>query len=109
MFDALQRIVRRVQRDAGLRAVARQVVRQQRRRGIADHAGRFSMRRNNVADHRKLLLRPAYAPRFLGQRAKGLRARVLVHQMQIDVEQHVLFVDTRHDMRVDQLLVKGSV
>jgi hypothetical protein len=29
--------------------------------------------------------------------------------MQIDVEQHVLIVDTRNRMRVDELFIKGIV
>ena len=69
VLDALQRIVRREKPDAGSLAVAREVLRLQQRRRIANHARRFRVRRNDVAHDGELLLADA-APRGRARRVR---------------------------------------
>jgi len=85
---------------AGPFAVARQVLRLQQRGRIANHARRLRMRRDDVAHERELLARTAHRAAGGMERAERLRAGVLVLQMQICVQQHVVFVDTRHGVRM---------
>jgi len=85
---------------AGPFAVARQVLRLQQRGRIANHARRLRMRRDDVAHDRELLARTAHRAAAGIERAERLRAGVLVHQMQICVQQHVVFVDTRYGVRM---------
>ncbi len=105
VLDALQRIVGVEQRDRVPLAVAAQVGGLQRRGRIRDHADRGGVRRDDMADHRDVLSGHQHAAVLFMQPGEGLRAGVLVHQVQVAVQQHVVVVDPGHGMGVDQLLV----
>jgi hypothetical protein len=47
-------------------------------------------------------------PRPCSAAGEGLRAGVLVHQVQVAEQQHVLLVELRHRVRIDQLAVEGA-
>jgi len=49
-----------------------------------------------------------HAAALPGQAGEGLRAGVLVHQVQVAEQQHVLLVELRHCVRIDQLAVEGA-
>ncbi|MNI93340.1 hypothetical protein D3C73_1512740 [compost metagenome] len=64
------------------------------------------MRGNDVVHHRHLLPRPQHVAAARGQTAEGLRAGVLVHDVQIHVQQNVLVVDAGHLMAGHQFVVQ---
>lgn len=107
VFDALQRIGGVEQRDVLLVAIALEVAGLARRGVIRNHAqrGRHRMRGNDVVHHRHLLPGTQDAAPAGGQAAEGLRAGVLVHDVQIDVKQDVLVVDAGHFMAGHQFVV----
>ncbi len=107
VLDALQRIGGVEQRDALLVAIALEIAGLARRGIVGNHAqrGRHRMGGNDVIHHRHLLPGPQDAATTSGQAAEGLRTGVLVHDVQVDVQQDVLVVDAGHLMAGHQLVV----
>ncbi|MNF05448.1 hypothetical protein D3C80_2051790 [compost metagenome] len=58
-----------------------------------------------MADHRDVLSGHQHVAVLFMQPGEGLRAGVLVHQVQVAVQQHIVVVEPGHGMGVDQLLV----
>jgi len=110
VLDALQRIVDVEQFDAVARAVAREIGSLARGGVDRDHAfaDRIGFRRNHVIDDAHLLLRPQYADTAFDEPVERLRARVLVHDVQVRVKQDVLRVETGHGVRLDELLIQRA-
>jgi hypothetical protein len=108
VLDALHRIVDVEQMNAMLRTIAREVG--GLFRGVDDldraRANRHRPRGNHVIDDTHLLMRTSHAQAFLTQSRERLGAGVLVHDVQIGVEEDVLCVDDRYGMRIDQFPVK---
>ncbi len=107
VLDALQRIGGVEQRDALLVAIALEIAGLARRGIVGNHAqrGRHRMGGNDVIHHRHLLAGPQRLAAARGQAAEGLRTGVLVHDVQIHVQQDVFIVDAGHLMAGHQLVV----
>src|SRR5690606_3661635 len=63
--------------------------------------------RNHVVHDGHLLARPEHPPTARGQAAEGLRARVLVHDVQVHVQQHVIGIDAGDLVTGHQFVVEG--
>ena len=108
VLDALQGVVGVEQRDAVPHAVALQVARLQGRGRVLDHAVPNRVGRDDVADRRDVLPRHRDLSALLVQPREGLRAGVLVHQVQVAEQQHVLLVERGHGVRIDKLAVESA-
>ena len=86
-----------VQRHAELGAVARQRVELRLRERVADRAG---LGRDVVVHRRDRQVGPAHLPSGEAQPLEGLRARHLVDEMEVDVEQRRLAGPLVDDVRV---------
>jgi hypothetical protein len=58
-----------------------------------------------VIDDAHLLARTPHAQAFVMQPRERLRAGVLVHDVQISIEQYMLRIDNRYAVRIDQFPV----
>ena len=100
VLDPLRRIVHVEQVDALRDAVAGEI------RGLpgcidnVDRAGgnRHRTRRDDVVDNAHLLPWPAHEEVFLNESGERLRTRVLVHDMQVRIQQHMLLVEAVDSM-----------
>ncbi|KCB31023.1 hypothetical protein L543_0196 [Bordetella hinzii L60] len=108
MLDALQRIPRVEQGDALAVAVALEIARLQGRVRLGDLArlAGHGVRGDDMVDHGHLLPGAQHLPPPGSQAAESLRTGVLVHDVQIDVEQHVLLVQGLDHMALHQFVVE---
>ena len=101
MFYALKTVVGVEQRDAVAVAILLQVRGLQCRIRLLDDADRHGVGRNDVVDHRYVLAGLQDCAAGFRQPGEGLRAGVLVHDVQVGVKQHVLRIQTRHRVGFD--------
>ena len=107
MHDALALVALVVIFDAEIAGVLRQRFDLQRRLGIVDALGAVGGR-HVVIDHGQRLLRRAHLAAGHAQALESLRARHLVHQMAIDIEQAGAVRRFVHQMGVPDLVVEGA-
>ncbi len=108
VLDALQRVVGVEQRNVVALAVAPEVAGLQRRGRVLDDAVAHRVRGNDVAHGRHVLPGHRDLAALCVQAGEGLRAGVLVHQVQVAEQQDVLRVEPHHGVRVDELAVEGA-
>jgi hypothetical protein len=107
MHDALALVALVVIFDAEIAGVLRQRFDLQRRLGIVDALGAVGGR-HVMIDHGKRLLRRAHLATGHAQALESLRARHLVHQMAIDIDQAGAVRCLVHQMGVPDLVVEGA-
>ena len=109
VLDALALVEDVEEVDAELAAVLPEVAHLPRLRGVGDGERADRGRRIHVVDHGERVLRPPDATAGLAQCGEGLRARVLVQHLPIDVQEKVAaIVDALHGMCVDDFAVQHA-
>ena len=104
--DALVAITQGVDADSELGRIPAQCLHLGPGDGIRDGCEDVQ-RRGVVILGRQGEIRTAHPPAVHPQALEGLRARDLVHQVQVDVEKVGFTIDSAHDVRIPNLLGEG--
>ena len=107
MLDTLMRVVRAIEGlDAELAAVLAKLRRLTGTRGVLNNAGGDILCRNDMVNHAEMGVRRQYADTALNQSCKSLRTRVLIREVDVDVQQNRAVIDSLHRVGVDDFLIQ---